>query len=169
VSPRDRPIFLVGFMGSGKTAVGEALARLLGVEFVDTDRLVEQREGRSIERIFGESGEEHFRAVEWEVLRSLDGLGHAVVATGGGMFLSAVQRRWMRRRGITVWLDLSLDEARRRVGRGAERPLWRTDDPVGQRALFERRRAAYALCQLRVPAAPGGPADVARRVIARIP
>jgi shikimate kinase len=155
-------------MGSGKTTCGQALATALGWDFVDTDLLVEQRERRSIDRIFGESGESYFRGVEREVLRSLEGRTRCVVATGGGLFLGAEQRKWMKQNGLTVWLDVTLEEARRRVGRGTTRPLWRTDDPVSLRALFEKRRASYALCTIRVPAAPGDPAVVAERISRRI-
>jgi len=164
VSCEDLPIFLVGFMGSGKTAVGQALARRLGRVFLDTDTLVVEREGRSIDAIFRESGEGRFREAEWEALRSLEGIRGAVVAAGGGLFLGHAQRAWLKRRGRTVWLDVRLEVARDRVGRGGDRPLWLPDDPVALRALFEKRRAVYALAELRVEASAGGPGQVAGRV-----
>jgi len=165
VSLDDRPIFLVGFMGSGKTRAGAALARRLSREFVDTDALVVAREGRSVGEIFSGSGEEEFRRAEWEALRSLAGRRGIVVATGGGLFLGSAQRRWMKKRGRTVWLDVPLAVARGRVGEGDERPLWLPGDPVALRAFFEKRRAAYALAALRVAAAPGGPEDLAERIL----
>jgi shikimate kinase len=88
-----------------------------------------------------------------------------VVATGGGLFLGFAQRRWMRETGRVVWLDLSLGVARERVGCGGTRPLWLPQDPLAFRAMFERRRAAYALATLRVSADPGGPEEVAQRVL----
>jgi len=164
----ERPIFLVGFMGSGKSTVGRLLARHLGREFFDTDDLVVAREGRSIGRIFRESGESAFRRVEREALRSLDGRSGAVVATGGGLFQAAGARRWLRRHGVTVWLDAPFADCLRRVGTGTRRPLWAPGkDPGAFRASFEKRRAAYALADVRV-AARGSTAEVARDVLSRL-
>jgi shikimate kinase len=160
----ERPIFLVGFMGSGKSRVAEALARLLSREFVDTDGLVAEREERSIAEIFRDSGEARFRQAERQALQSLEGRCGIVVATGGGLFLGYAQRRWMQQRGWTVWLDVPLELARDRVGAGAGRPAWIPGDPVELRALFERRRAAYSLAALRIAAATGRPVTVAERV-----
>jgi len=164
----DRPIFLVGFMASGKSAVGRELAKALGWRLLDTDDLVEQREQRSAERIFSESGQAFFRRAESEVLRSLDDLRRAVVATGGGLFLGYESRRWMIDHGRTVWLDVPLEAARRRVEGGRSgrrgRPLWEGNDALALRALYESRRAAYALAEVRIDAAEGQTTDVAVRI-----
>lgn len=160
-------IALVGFMGSGKTEVGRSLAALLDLPFADTDALVVARAGKAIESIFREDGEGKFRELEWEALRSLEGEGDAVVATGGGLFLGVAQRGFLRRHARTVWLDVSLDVARSRASREA-RPLWRDEDPVAFRAMFEKRRAAYALADVRVAADEADPAAVARRVRAAL-
>lgn len=155
----DRPIFLVGFMASGKSTVGKALAQALGWRLLDTDDLVEEREQRSVERIFSESGPTFFRQAEAEVLRSLKDLRRAVVATGGGLFLGYESRRWMIDHGRTVWLDVPLEAARRRVEGGRSgrrgRPLWEGNDALALRALYEKRRAAYALAEVRIGAAAG--------------
>jgi shikimate kinase len=164
----DRAIFLVGFMGSGKSAVGEALAARLGRDYADTDRLVVEREGRSVDVIFEQSGEGYFRAVEWECLRSFEGRRALVVAAGGGLFLGWRQRRWLGEQGRTVWLDVPLDVARQRVGEDGSRPLWTGRDPLDFRALFDKRRAIYALAELRVQANPGSAEDVAGRVLQRL-
>ena len=165
--PADRPVFLVGFMASGKSTVGRRLAVELDFTFVDTDERVEQREGRSIEGVFTESGEGYFRRVEWECLQELAGAERAVVATGGGLFLGYAQRRFMIERGRTVWLDVPLEVVRRRVEAappGARaRPLWKPDDPAAWRAWFERRRAAYALAQFRADAS-GAVGETAREL-----
>jgi shikimate kinase len=157
-------VFLVGFMGSGKSSVGRALASLLGARFDDTDARVEAAAGKSIEAIFRDEGEGRFREMEWDALRALDGGSNAVIATGGGLFLGTVQRAFIRRAGTSVWLDVPLEVARSRAGTGASRPLWRTQDPIAFRAFFERRRAAYALADLRVDASRGSAEDVASRV-----
>jgi shikimate kinase len=146
----DRPIFLVGFMGSGKSTVGAALAERLGWAFLDTDTRVEERAGRTIEAIFREDGEARFRELEDEVVAGLDGLHRAVVATGGGLFLRFANRRRLRGLGHSVWLDVPLETCVGRVGRGAGRPLWDLSDRVGLRALFDRRAAVYALAETRL-------------------
>src|SRR4029077_7764818 len=84
--PRE-PVYLVGFMGAGKSTVGRVLTARLGWEFADVDALVESAEGREIEAIFRDSGEGRFREAEWDALRSLGGRRRLVVATGGGLFL----------------------------------------------------------------------------------
>lgn len=152
-------------MGSGKTSVGRALASRLGLRFEDTDARVEAAAGTTIEAIFRDEGEGRFREREWEALRSLEGDADVVVATGGGLWLGAAQRALIRRAGRSAWLDVPLEVAKARAGAGGSRPLWRTEDAIAFRAFFERRRAAYALADVRVDASEGSADDVAARVI----
>ena len=161
---RDAPIFLVGFMGVGKTTVGRALAARSGWDFEDTDALVERREGCAVEAIFRASGEGRFREAEWEALRSLGGRTRVVVATGGGLFLGVAQRAFVRVHGVSCWLDAPLAVVAARVGVSASRPLWPVNDPLLRRAFFERRRATYALADLRIDASQGGADDFARAI-----
>ena len=160
----DAPIVLVGFMGAGKSTVGRALAARWGWDFEDTDVLVTRAEGRAIEAIFRESGEGRFREAEWEALRSLGGRTRVVVATGGGLFLGVAARAFVRVQGLSCWLDAPLAVVAARVGAGASRPLWPVDDALLRRAFFERRRAAYALADLRIDASRGGADDLASAV-----
>lgn len=146
------PVFLTGFMGAGKTTVGQAIARRCGLGFDDVDALVEAAEGRTIESIFRDSGEGAFRAAEERALHALGAARDRVVATGGGLFLGAAQRRHMKSLGAVLWLDVPFDVALGRVGDDSSRPLWLPDDPVAFRAWFDRRRAAYALADARVDA-----------------
>ena len=164
---RDDPIFLIGFMGTGKTAVGRVLAGALGRDFADTDDLVEAAAGCSIETIFRERGEGRFREMEWEVLREAGARAGTVIATGGGLFLGTAQRAVIRDRGISLWLDAPFDVIAMRVRDGEGRPLWRGTDEVERRAMFERRRAAYALADARVDAGRGDVDAVARRAESR--
>lgn len=157
----DAPVFLVGFMGVGKSTVGRALATRWGWAFEDTDALVTSALGREIEAIFRDSGEGRFREAEWDALRSLSGRARVVVATGGGLFLGVVQRAFVRAHGVSCWLDAPLDVVAARLGSGASRPLWPQDDALLRRALFERRRAAYALADMRVDASGGVAHDCA--------
>ena len=167
MTARRRPIFLVGFMGSGKSTVGRALAGQLGWTFVDTDRRIEEHEGKSIEAIFGDSGEGHFRRLEEEILEDA-AHPERVVATGGGAFLNPANRRKMHQAGSTVWLDISLDRVRRRLGGGGCRPLWDPAKPLAQRILFERRRAVYALAGLRIATADLSVEALAERIRTKI-
>jgi shikimate kinase len=157
-------IFLVGFMGAGKSAVGRELSELSGMRFVDTDDTVKRAEGVLIDEIFRRRGEGAFRDAEWKALRALEGGGPAVVATGGGLFLGVENRRLVRRLGRSVWLDVPLEVAAARVGAFSGRPLWSQDRFV-LRALFERRRASYALADERVDAARGSPREIASAIL----
>ena len=153
-------------MGSGKTAVGRALAGMLGWAFADTDHDVERHAGSSIEAIFREHGEGRFRELEWGVLVRLSEATRTVVATGGGLFLGVSQRGRIRCCGTSVWLDVPLEVVRSRLAGDATRPLWpgRHQDPIAVRAFFERRRAAYALADVRVDASRGTGEEIARRM-----
>ena len=159
----EAPIFLVGFMGAGKTEVGRILAGRLGRSFADTDALVEEAAGCGIETIFRERGEGRFRELEWEELRRVAPRRAAVVATGGGLFLGTAQRAVVRAHGVSIWLDAEFDVIASRLGDGALRPLWESADALGRRAMFERRRAAYALADAVVDAGCGDAAAVAAR------
>ncbi|HKQ59809.1 MAG TPA: shikimate kinase [Candidatus Polarisedimenticolaceae bacterium] len=161
----DAPLFLVGFMGSGKSCVGRALALRLGWEHVDTDERIVAAAGRSIERIFAEAGEAHFRRLEWDELQRLGTRQRAIVSTGGGLFLGLEPRRWIRAHGTSVWLDVPLELVRRRVAGAGGRPLWDGAEPIALRALYDRRRAAYALADRRIDAA-GDLEGVVERVLA---
>ncbi len=164
----EGPIFLIGFMGSGKSEVGARLAARLGWTFADTDRWVEARAGRSVERIFAEWGEGRFRAWEAEAVATLRTGRRAVIATGGGVFTCRAHRVAIGAAGVSVWLDVSLERARRRIGDSVGRPLWRSDDSLALRAFFERRRATYALADVRVDAESDDVDEVAARVLAAV-
>jgi len=167
LSARHRPdaaLFLVGFMGSGKTSAGRALASLLHWDFADIDALVEEELGRTIEAIFRESGEGRFREAERSALCTLAPRERVVVATGGGLFLSVAARAFMRAHGLSCWLDAPLAVVLARAGDDGSRPLLAHDEPLARRAFFERRRAAYALADFRIDAGSRKPEEVAAAV-----
>ena len=99
-------IILIGFMGSGKSSVGHELSQNLGYPIVDTDALIEKRAGKPIVKIFEDEGEEAFRDLETAVLRQLedDRTSRRIIATGGGIIVSAENREALRRLGFVVWL-----------------------------------------------------------------
>jgi len=148
---------LTGMMGSGKSTVAAALARLLGRRLVDTDAEVERRAGRPVAAIFAERGEAAFRAIEREVVRGLR--GPVVASLGGGAFCDPDSALHLLRAGPVVFLDVSPAEAARRIGDGAGRPL-----AGAWEELLRRRLPLYRRATLVVPV-DGWTADaVARRV-----
>ena len=101
-------IYLVGFMGSGKSTIARALAMRLRWQSEDIDDLIERRERRTIADIFAKQGEPYFRAIEREMLKLLQPIRHVIVATGGGTFADADNRAAINLDGVSVWIDLPL-------------------------------------------------------------
>lgn len=141
-----RTVTLVGFMGSGKSTVGRVLALRLHWPFKDTDAVVEDLVGKPIREIFQKEGEAYFREVERRVILSTPEEGERVLAVGGGGFTEETIP-FLDRLGPTVHLDLSFEEARRRIGRDPRRPLARDPDLFG---LFIRRKRLYGRARFRV-------------------
>lgn len=122
-------VFLIGPMGSGKTAVGKQLARLLHLHFYDSDAEIEHRCGVDIPYIFEKEGEAGFRDRERETIDALTQLQDVIVATGGGAVLSELNREYLASRGRVVYLQTSVDQQLERTRHGRQRPLLYTDDP----------------------------------------
>lgn len=157
-------------MGAGKTAVGTALARMLGVPFLDSDEEIERAANMTIAEIFARDGEAFFRARESRVLERLLAGRPAVLSTGGGAFLSEENRRMIRERGVSVWLSAPLDLLWARVRHKTTRPLLRTPNPRETlQRLLEARAPVYALADLTVEAQPDiAVEEMARRVLAAL-
>ncbi len=137
-------IFLVGPMGSGKTAVGRCLAEELGREFIDSDEAIESRSGVDIPFIFEREGEAGFRQREAKVIDDLTQMPGIILATGGGTAQDPENRRHLRERGYVVYLHTSVDQQLKRTRRGRERPLLKTGDPREVLArLMEIREPQY--------------------------
>jgi 3-dehydroquinate synthase len=152
VTPGDtgtRPVVvLCGFMSTGKTTVGRALASMLGVPFFDTDALIESRAGASVAEIFARDGEPRFRELEADVCRAIGTAEGAVIATGGGTILDAGNFRHLSSLGTMVLLEASIDAIVRRAVHADVRPRLPVDsdghpDAARTAALLEERRAAY--------------------------
>jgi shikimate kinase len=142
---RGERIILVGFMGTGKTAVGARLARRLGFAHADSDRAVVRAEGRPIREIFARRGERYFRSVESRVLARLLRRRRIVVSAGGGAVLAPRNRRLFKR-GTVVWIRAGVGTIHRRVRGNGDRPLL-LGAPGGLRAtlarLLKRREPLY--------------------------
>lgn len=122
-------LILVGFMGSGKSSVGRVLASRLQFQFVDTDQLITQRAGCEITAIFEKQGEEAFRDLETETLRSMDTREHCVIATGGGIVVKERNHALLRSLGVVVCLKADPKVIFERVSRNTKRPLLQTANP----------------------------------------
>lgn len=124
-------IILIGFMGSGKTSVGEALAKRMSYSFCDTDRLLEKKAGDTISHIFDNHGEEYFRNMETELLRDMQyTLDNSVLSTGGGLPLREQNSKLLRELGYVIHLKASKETTLKRLQGDRTRPLLQGDDIV---------------------------------------
>jgi shikimate kinase len=146
-------IFLVGPMGAGKSAVGRQLARMLKLEFHDSDAEIEARTGVDISLIFEKEGEAGFRRREREIITTLTALEGIVLATGGGAVLDPANRAALASRGLVVYLEASVDQQLARTRLANSRPLLDTPDPATRLAqLMQERAPLYrALATLTIP------------------
>lgn len=160
-------IYLVGFMAAGKSAVGRALAGILGYRFADLDRMIEQSAGLRVHEIFDRRGEGWFRDREHACLQQTEALENAVIATGGGTMTFERNRAEIGRLGVSVWLDPPLEVVFERLERGGweKRPLFRGREHA--RTLYHNRRDAYRMADLKIePVSSDTADDVAVRIAA---
>lgn len=141
-SPQN--VFLIGPMGAGKSAVGRQLARLLHLEFADSDEEIEARTGVDVPFIFEKEGEEGFRKREAKVIDDLTQRDGIVLATGGGAIVDLQNRSHLGARGFVIYLHTTVDQQLARTRKGRERPLLDNDDPRAVlEALMETREPMY--------------------------
>ena len=146
-----RNVILTGFMGSGKSTVGQCLAKRLGSRYVDLDALIVSRAGASINDIFARNGEPYFRQLETEAIRSISACKGLVVSTGGGAVISPLNRELLHAAGVVVHLTASIEEIAARLASDTERPLLREGrSPERLAALLAEREPMYADADLRI-------------------
>lgn len=139
-------IILTGFMGTGKTTLGRAVATRLEREFIDMDALIESREDRFISRIFADKGEPYFRQLEANLCRELAARSGLVIATGGGALVPETNLRVLERSGLVICLDCEAEVLWQRIGRSENRPMLAAQDDgrfARLTALLEQRAPAY--------------------------
>ena len=152
----DTHIFITGFMGSGKSTIGQKLAAQLQMPFVDIDDRIEKRQGQTIKEIFNEYGESFFRAIEQqEVLRQCEKSEKAVISLGGGALISETSRTAILECGILIYIESSPENIWRRTHHSTRRPLMpRGDSPEDSvhkiTALMKQRSAGYQAAHIKV-------------------
>ena len=165
-----KTLVMVGMMGAGKTAIGQALARRCDVPFRDSDAEIVKAANATIAEIFERDGEAFFRDRESEVLARLLSESPGVLSTGGGAFLSERNRTLISERGVSVWLKADLALLWNRVKHKDTRPLLRTENPYQTlKSLYEARVPLYALADITVEAQPDySIADMTEQVVAAL-
>jgi shikimate kinase len=165
-----KTICLVGMMGVGKTTFGKKLAKRLKREFYDVDIEIEREIGHSIEWIFENAGEQHFRKLEVVKIKELLSLQHPVViALGGGAFINDETRANIKQNAISIWLDASPEVILNRVKGRSHRPLLNVEDKMQQiLKILEARRAIYAQADYKVQSSEGNYQDIIEDIIKKI-
>jgi len=146
-------VILIGFMGSGKTSSGRDLARKMGFGFLDLDERIEAAANKSIDEIFRTEGELSFRSKERQEVQAIGSRDHTVICPGGGAWLDGKNREMLLRSGWCVWLEVSPEEAWRRIQSDSSlRPLiQRSPEPFGEiQRLLTERNPIYALAHQRI-------------------
>jgi shikimate kinase len=159
-------IYLVGFMGAGKSTVGRELSLKLGWPFLDLDTEIEKAEGVSVREIFARSGEPHFRKLEQKHLQWISQTPQAVIALGGGDYVDPANRAIADTTGVAVWLNTSLAEVKERVRPDGSRPL--LADPERATQLYADRIPSYMLARIHVLTDNRLPDDIAEEIVQRI-
>jgi len=166
---RYKNIFLIGFMGAGKSSVGKKLAKRLQMEFCDLDEAIEKGLGVTISEIFSRQGEDLFRDTESGMLRSLAQKSGQVIATGGGVVLREDNWEAMRKEGITIYLRAPVEVLWSRIKEDTSRPLLQVEDPLkGARELLSKRISLYEKADLIVDTENVSPEDVAEEIIKKL-
>jgi len=139
---KNQIIFIIGFMGSGKTTAGKKLASLLGWEFIDLDKKIEESTGKTIMEIFSQNGEEYFREIETQQLKTLRSQTNTIISTGGGTPCHGDNMDFMISTGLTVYLKLTPGQLKNRLkGSKGERPLIKDLDPSALQLYIEKKLA----------------------------
>lgn len=159
-------IYLVGFMGAGKSTVGRELSLKLGWPFLDLDAEIEKSEKLPVREIFAQFGEPYFRQLEREHLQRVSGTPQAIIALGGGAYVEAENRAIVDATGVAVWLNASLASVKERVRPDGTRPL--LADAERARQLYTERLPAYRLARIHVLTDNRFPDAIVEEIVQRV-
>ena len=157
-------IVLVGFSGSGKTTIGKEIYKLTGMDYIDTDVLIERRLCLKIEHIFQYYGHRYFRYIEREVIKGLHNMENKVISTGGGAFIDPINILSLKGMGIVFFLNASLDKILTN-DIVADRPLLKNEDLKIIKKLYESRLAYYKQADIEINIDDKSPYIIAREII----
>ena len=164
---RTPGIYVIGYMGAGKTTIGQLLADELGWYFADLDQDIEADHTMSISQIFEQRGEAEFRGLEHEALRkrvrNIQCGKPTVVAMGGGAYAQSNNYELAEENGVTIWLDCSLERIRQRIAGQTHRPL--AADPNRFEELYHARQPAYAKAEYRVEITSDDPGEIVKMIL----
>jgi shikimate kinase len=163
-------IYIVGFMGTGKTVAGRALSKKLRSDFVDLDSCIEEKEGTSIADIFKAKGEEHFRSLEKQALLTASAKHGAVVSCGGGIVINPENMALMKETGICICLSASPQEILKRIGVTSHRPLLHNADPLDRiQKLLSDRDAYYRQADMIIDTTNLSVEEIVEAVLEKLP
>lgn len=162
-------VVLIGFMGTGKTSTGKMLAARLGAAFIDMDQKIEEEAGMSIPEIFAQKGEAYFRAQEHELVQRLSVRRNAVISTGGGTVKNPDNTALLKKNGVIVCLNASVDTVLERTSRRGTRPVLDSEDRGDRRQAVEKlmkeRRELYKQADFAVDTSDLSPMQVADHIV----
>ena len=163
-------LYLIGMMGTGKTTVGQRLAKELGYRFFDTDVLIERVAQKSINELFAENGEAFFRDLESQVLGEVSACTRSVIATGGGAVLRPVNWGYLRH-GLIIWLDAPISLLVERLAEDNTRPLLKMDNlSLKLETLLAERKSLYQEADLQIAIAKNeNPEQIVSKILEQIP
>lgn len=150
VHEKKNLIYLTGFMGSGKSTIGPILANTLGYDFVDVDKLIEERVGKSVKEIFQDEGETYFRTIEWNIIEEVSRCHHRVISLGGGTMIDPRNFALVKNSGVVVYLYSSPEYLLQRLQNKTDRPILSNSE--GERLdLPQLRERIFQLYAVRAP------------------
>ncbi len=162
----DKPIVLIGMMGTGKSVIGQKLARTLSMDFVDTDKIIEERAGMAISDIFEVFGEDKFRSSEKNTIRDSLSQKNVVISTGGGAILNTQTRELLENNAITIWLNAEIQTLVDRVKNDKNRPLLNGQNLKKRLTeLLNEREAFYEIAHMHISTDKKSPDKIVNNII----
>lgn len=162
-------IVLIGFMGTGKTAVGKILAEKLGFKFVDTDDLIEEEAKMAIYEVFSKYGEEYFRELEKKVVDRVSKLKNLVIATGGGVVVKQENIKNLKKNGVLICLTAEPEVILARTAKDAHRPLVKMADPMKRiKELLVERERGYRQASIIIDASKLSTEEIVSKILEKV-